>query len=74
MVLDGHTSDEEAELVVNTFQSAPTSDRQGIYQELEGHAWNGQLHSSTLGIGGDKLYRSLNSGQIARLNNIINGR
>jgi hypothetical protein len=71
-LLDGYTADDEAALIVRVFQTAPTGERANMYQQIEGHAWNGNFRHGWF-VSDDRLWNGLNGDQAKQLAGIING-
>jgi len=57
---------------VRIFESASSSERKGMYRQIEGHDWTGDfVHGFT--VSDDKLWNGLTRGQLNQLRGIING-
>jgi hypothetical protein len=71
-LLDGYTAEDEGALIVRIFDTASSSERKGMYRQIEGHDWNGDfVHGFT--VSDDKLWNGLTRGQLHQLRGIING-
>jgi uncharacterized protein DUF4157 len=70
-LIDGSVATEEGALVVRIFETAPASERRGMYQQIEGHAWTGEFkHGWT--VSDDNLWNALSRSQLDQLRGIIN--
>ena len=70
-LLDGYTNEAEGNLVVRIFQTAPVSERRGMYRQIEGHDWSGDFKHG-LFTRDDDIWDSLTHAQLNRLRPIIN--
>jgi hypothetical protein len=71
-LLDGYTAEDEAALVVRIFETAPASERRGMYSQIEGHDWTGEFRHG-LFVSNDRLWNALSGAQATQLRGIING-
>jgi hypothetical protein len=71
-LLDGYTAADEGALVVRIFETAPAGERRAMYRQIEGHDWTGDFKHGMF-VSDDKLWNSLNDGQLSQLRGIING-
>jgi len=70
-LLAGYTAEDEGQLVVRIFETAPSSERRAMYKQIEGHDWTGDFKHGVLTFD-DKLWNSLTKAQLNQLRGIIN--
>jgi hypothetical protein len=70
VLLSGHTSAHEGDLIVKLFRTASPADRHELYRYIEGHAWAGDFRHGWL-TDDDGLYNSLSDAQLAELRGLL---
>ncbi len=70
-LIGGSCAESEGKLVVRIFETAPASERRGLYQQIEGHAWTGDFRRG-LWVADDKLWNALTTAQLGALRTLLN--
>lgn len=70
-LIDGSVAGDEQDLVVKIFETAPSTQRPIIYQQIEGHAWKGDwIHGWT--VTDDDIWDALSRPRLDKLRTLIN--
>lgn len=71
-LIDGHCADDEEQMVVRLFQTAPAAERPEIYRVIEGHPWTGNWIEGIF-VDDDEIYNAIDDDdRLERVRALIN--